>query len=373
MTKVLYIVSTLSRCGPTNQLFNIIKYLDRDRFEPYLITLSPEPKDSRWDDYKKLGVKLYSLNLSRFSGFFFSKNNVSKIVNEIKPDLIHTQGIRADSISSSLKSTLPKICTVRNFPQEDYVMTYGKLKGYLMVYQHVKAFRKLACCVGVSQAVEKNLKDKFDIIKTDSITNGVDTEIYLPAASEEKEKLREKHRIPQESNIWISSGHLSVRKDPIFLINQWKSNFANDLKNILLFIGDGDLHDECLSLASETNNIRVLGRVNNVSDFLQASDYFVSASKAEGLPNTVIEALACGLPVLLSNIGPHREIFDMDEKIGSLFTLNDEHMFSVGVAHILAQPKENISASALRLAKQRLSAKKMSDRYQELYFSHIKT
>src|SRR5690606_33791427 len=286
-----------------------------------------------WDDYKKLGVKLYSLNLSRFSGFFFSKNNVSKIVNEIKPDLIHTQGIRADSISSSLKSTLPKICTVRNFPQEDYVMTYGKLKGYLMVYQHVKAFRKLACCVGVSQVVEKNLKDKFDIIKTDSITNGVDTEIYLPAASEEKEKLREKHRIPQESNIWISSGHLSVRKDPIFLINQWKSNFANDLKNILLFIGDGDLHDECLSLASETNNIRVLGRVNNVSDFLQASDYFVSASKAEGLPNTVIEALACGLPVLLSNIGPHREIFDMDEKIGSLFTLNDEHMFSVGVAH----------------------------------------
>lgn len=373
MTKVLYIVSTLSRCGPTNQLFNIIKYLDRDRFEPYLITLSPEPKDSRWDDYKKLGVKLYSLNLSRFSGFFFSKNNVSKIVNEIKPDLIHTQGIRADSISSSLKSTLPKICTVRNFPQEDYVMTYGKLKGYLMVYQHVKAFRKLACCVGVSQAVEKNLKDKFDIIKTDSITNGVDTDIYLPAASEEKEKLREKHRIPQESNIWISSGHLSVRKDPIFLINQWKSNFANDLKNILLFIGDGDLHDECLSLASETNNIRVLGRVNNVSDFLQASDYFVSASKAEGLPNTVIEALACGLPVLLSNIGPHREIFDMDEKIGSLFTLNDEHMFSVGVAHILARPKENISAFALRLAKQRLSAKKMSDRYQELYFSHIKT
>ena len=47
MKKILYIVSTLERCGPTNQLSYIIKYLDKSKFEPMVLTLSPEPKEDR--------------------------------------------------------------------------------------------------------------------------------------------------------------------------------------------------------------------------------------------------------------------------------------------------------------------------------------
>src|SRR5690606_9558118 len=102
MKTILYIVSTLKRSGPTNQLFNIIIYLDRSVFEPVLITLSPEPEDSRWQDYQSLGVQMHSLNLSRLGGLFFAKSNLEKLIKKIQPDLIHTQGIRADFLISKL-------------------------------------------------------------------------------------------------------------------------------------------------------------------------------------------------------------------------------------------------------------------------------
>lgn len=107
MIKILYIVSTLKRCGPNNQLFNIINNLDETNFFPVVITLSPEPMDSRFDDYVKAGIEVHSLNLSRFSGVFFAKSKVRKLIDELRPDIIHTQGVRGDIIASQIKG-VPK-------------------------------------------------------------------------------------------------------------------------------------------------------------------------------------------------------------------------------------------------------------------------
>lgn len=370
MRKILYIVSRLKRSGPTNQLFNIIKYLKREGFEPHLLTLSPEGEDSRWEDYKSLGVSLYSLNLSRLSGFFLAKRRVADLVDLIKPDLIHTQGIRADVISSALDVDIPRLCTVRNFPQEDYAMTYGRLKGRVMFNRHINAMRKLDCCVGVSEAVEKNLNSFCGIENTSHILNGVDEECYFYAEDAEKNKIREKLSLPKDVVLWVSSGHLSSRKDPAFLIDSWKKYFPNDERNVLLFIGSGPLYDECKGLAANENNVIVQGYVNNVVEYLQAGDYFVSASKAEGLPNAVIEALACGLPVLLSDINPHSEIYDLNNNIGGLYKASCFFSFRDAVMDIARRSQPDMRKAALELVATQLSAARMSNSYQDLYYEY---
>src|SRR5690625_1499928 len=86
-------------------------------------------------------------------------------------------------------------------------------------------------------------------------------------------------------------------------------------------LGGGELQSACKALAGQTNNILIRGAVQNVTQYLQASDYFISCSKAEGLPMAVIEALACGLPCLLSDIRPHAEFFELSDSIGSLYAL----------------------------------------------------
>lgn len=74
MTKILYIVSTLKSTGPTNQLYNIVRYGDNQNYSYTILTLSPEPNDSKIDDFKKLGVRVDTLNLSRVKGVIKGKS-----------------------------------------------------------------------------------------------------------------------------------------------------------------------------------------------------------------------------------------------------------------------------------------------------------
>ncbi len=329
--------------------------------------MSPEPADSRWSDYEALGVQLYSLNLSRLSGVFVGKKQLGKLIDKIKPDLIHTQGIRGDVLSSGFLGNIPRICTIRNIPQKDYPMTYGKFVAGLMLWRHKRAMRKLTLCVGVSRAVSENLQQCFGLGNVSIVQNGVDTELYNPAENLEKEVLRKRLDLPQEGNLWISSGHLSARKDPLFLIDAWKRTDHGDQSNHLIFIGSGLLDQECRAAADGCANIHVLGRVANVADYLKACDYFVSASQAEDLPNAVLEAMACGLPVLLSDIGPHKEIVAMSEKSGLLFRLGDEKSFQEEFERICDDEREMRSSSALSLVNDSLSASIMSKNYQKIY------
>lgn len=371
MIKVLYIVSTLKRAGPTNQLYNIIKHLDRSKFEPHLVTLSPEPADSRWEDYKSLDVNLYALGMSRLGGLFFAERRVNEIATQIEPCLIHTQGIRGDIVSSRLTASLTKLATIRNFPQLDYSMTYGKLLSTLMLWQHTNAMRNLDVCVGVSEAVSANLSDNFSVHNTATVPNGVDTAIYRAVTADEKRDLRKKLGMDDGVETWVSSGHLSERKDPLLLIESWKEVFGKDRTKQLIFVGDGPQRMECESAGAGCSNILFAGRVENVSDYLGASDYFVSASKAEGLPNAVLEALACGVPVLLSDIGPHSEVVDMATDIGLLFETGSKESLQSALSELRQKDRRVQSRSALSLIEEKLSAQVMSESYQKIYLKLV--
>ncbi|MGY6563448.1 MAG: glycosyltransferase family 4 protein [Halomonadaceae bacterium] len=365
MIKILYVVSTLKRSGPTNQLFNILKYLDRSVFEPHVVTLSPELEDSRWNDYVTLEIGLESLCLSRIAGAFLAKHRLSGLVKKIKPDLVHTQGLRSDVLSAKLGG-FPNVATIRNFPQLDYPMTYGELQGRWMAYHHVKELKKIRKCIGVSEAVSENLSSQYSLSNVATIKNGVDTDIYHPVSPSFKVELRRRLGLPENRDVWISSGHLVARKSPLKLIDAWKSSSFFDDKH-LVFIGSGELYDQCRLEAKGRDNIHVVGRVNNVVEYLQASDFYISASQAEGLPNAVLEGLACGLPVVLSDIGPHREIWEMSKTVGKLFDLSSKPSLLKAIQDQYAENRLATETEALKLIRERLSAEVMSKQYQRVY------
>ena len=73
MMKILYVVSTLKRSGPVIVLSNIIKYLDKNRFEPIVLT-SPEPKESMKKYFENdLNTKVETLGLGRVQSLFVAK------------------------------------------------------------------------------------------------------------------------------------------------------------------------------------------------------------------------------------------------------------------------------------------------------------
>ena len=120
--------------------------------------------------------------------------------------------------------------------------------------------------------------------------------------------LRASLKISSHSKVFVASGGLIKRKNILWLIETWALLFNYDDDYHLLIIGDGELYKQCIQKSVLSDNIHILGAVNNVVDYLCLADYYISASIAEGLPNAALEALSCGLKLILSDISPHREI-----------------------------------------------------------------
>ena len=141
--RLLYIVSTLGRSGPTRQLYNLIKYLDRDIFEISVLTLSHDPKQNLRKKFEDLQINLIDLNLSRLGGLTVYKNKLESILQRIKPDAIHSQGFRSDWISSRIRTKTVRIATQRNYPLEDYPRLYSPVIGFAMAKLHCYALSRI--------------------------------------------------------------------------------------------------------------------------------------------------------------------------------------------------------------------------------------
>jgi len=360
---VVYVVSTLKKSGPTTQLFYILKHLDADEFRPVVLTLSPEPEDSDIARFRSLPVELDSLNLSRIEGVYQGPVRLRRRVKEYSPNVIHTQGIRADSLSAIFLRTMPTVATARNYPYDDYPAKYGK-KGYPMAWTHLRMYQQIDAVVACSNAIASAIGDHE--IQSAVIPNGVDCELFSPPNDESIDNLREELDLSLEKDVVVSVGALIPRKEPRTAIRGFLESSYSD-EAILLMLGDGFLSEECESLAADHDNVHLLGYVDDVASYLNASDLFLSASNSEGLPNSVMEAIASGLPVCLSDIGPHREIYDHDERIGKLFRTGDAAALSDCLDELATTNFEPRSRAARTLAVEEFSAEATSYQYQDLY------
>ena len=361
--KIAYIVSTLRTAGPTNQLLNIISNLDKRTFKPYVITLSPEPDESLIRSFEDLNIDIYSLHLSRIMGLISGKRKLKKLVREIQPDIIHSQGIRPDLMVSSIHN-IPKIATIRNYPFDDNPSKFGKFKGGIMARTHFKTIEKGDHVIACS----KSLAERFDEIhnlQMSCIQNGVDTNKFFPLEKNKKNMLRKKLGLPANSFVCLTSGGLIQRKNTESLITGFQK--ANQTDSILLIAGDGPERAKLNELANKNNSIRFLNSIPNVNEYLQASDLFISASFAEGLPNSVLEAMACGLPVVLSDIGSHKELIPEGLSYDVFFNPTDTDQLAELINQFPLADQIKVSNQILEYCVANFSAKAMSGKYQKLY------
>jgi glycosyltransferase involved in cell wall biosynthesis len=109
----------------------------------------------------------------------------------------------------------------------------------------------------------------------------------------------------------VSVGRLIARKNPAALLEAFGR--LSDSKASLVYVGDGDLKQSLLDRARRLglkNNLLITGLVgrDDVYRYVSQGDVGVATSRGEGLPIAVLEMMACGRPVILSDIPPHREI-----------------------------------------------------------------
>lgn len=167
------------------------------------------------------------------------------------------------------------------------------------------------------------------------IPNSVDTNRFLTVEPEQKILLRKKLNLPQSATIAIYTGRLVSYKGLPLLLRIW-NEICRKYENVLLILaGTGgldihnceeELHTYVKSEGME-EQIRFTGVIRNVPEYLQASDLFVFPTEDDAFPSSIVEAMACGLPVVATPVGAIKDIIT-DGKTGLLIQPgNAEQLF----------------------------------------------
>jgi glycosyltransferase EpsD len=140
---------------------------------------------------------------------------------------------------------------------------------------------------------------------------GVDTERFKPINTMEKLKQREKQGYKEKDFLLFYAAEFNKNKNQQFLIKAL-AEIKDSIPNAkLLLAGEGVLQDYCRKLATELgvdNMVEFLGYRNDIVNLLPMCDVAVASSLREGLPVNIMEAMACGLPVVATENRGHSEL-----------------------------------------------------------------
>ena len=167
----------------------------------------------------------------------------------------------------------------------------------------------------------------------------------------EREKLRESLGLKDSDFVIIYPAELSVTKRQTWLINSISDFLKSNPKVHLLLPGRDSLHGECQNLAFENgieNQIHFLGYRKDIFKLLNISNLSISASKREGLPVNIMEAMFVGLPIVASNCRGNRDLVK-DGVNGFLVDLDDSKRFEECVRTIYLENSDRFSKESKKL------------------------
>jgi len=233
---------------------------------------------------------------------------------------------------------------------------------------YINTLKMLDKIISVSEDLKQKMVNSFGILeeKINVITNGVDLSKF-PLM--DKLEARQMLNLAYDEKIGVCVARLSHEKNLGILIEAMSQ--LNDMKLKIYILGDGPLKNHLNSLIEKYN---VRGRVilagaiphDKIFKWLNAADFFCLPSLREGCPVVIHEALACGLPVLSTNVGAIPDLIK-DEKYGLLCDPDDIEGFTnvINRALIMNWGRENISNYGRQFTWDEV-AKKTVDIYREL-------
>ena len=155
---------------------------------------------------------------------------------------------------------------------------------------------------------KKHLKAK-KTVKVNGV--GYNSDKFFRISDDEKRKLRSEKGFSQEETLLIYVAEMNENKNQSMLIRAMKILTEDGGNYRLLIVGADNISGKYVSLASElgvSERVDFLGHREDVCTLVQLSDIAVGSSLREGLPVNVMEAMACGLPVVLSDNRGHRAL-----------------------------------------------------------------
>jgi glycosyltransferase involved in cell wall biosynthesis len=221
-------------------------------------------------------------------------------------DIIHVQ--RIDHAIPFVFMNKPVICTLHGKASEQALDKHG-----IIIYNSIKIIERVVLsridfAIAVSSEIEHFYTHKFPWIsdKIMVINNGVDTEVFKPV---DKSIIRKKFGFDQHEKIILYTGRFHKEKNLNLLISSFDYLInSGKFPARLVLVGEGETSDQILDLIREKNlesNVSILKPVadTEVPEIIGCADVLGLSSITEGFPLVILQALACDIPVVSTDVG----------------------------------------------------------------------
>jgi glycosyltransferase involved in cell wall biosynthesis/protein-tyrosine-phosphatase len=243
-----------------------------------------------------------------------------------------------------------------------------KFSGYEMLERAALRFRADAV-IAVSGHIAHELRHSRLVLPLVEIHNGLDFDNVAPRRS--RELVRQELRIDADAFVIGTVGRLTPVKDQATLLYAAQAARSQHPNLAVLVVGDGPLRHKLRALAADLgidDACVFTGSRTDVYDLIAAADVFVLSSLSEGIPMSILEAMALGVPVVATAVGGVPEIFD-EQCTGHLVPAGDHEAIA---AACLQLARDGISrqwmvARARRAARQRFSIDRSGQALADIY------
>ena len=204
----------------------------------------------------------------------------------------------------------------------------------------------------------------FDRSRVRVIYNGCDVDTL--AASADRTKLRRELDLSRDTLVVSLVGEVGWRKGQEILLEAASHLRSDHPDAVFVIAGEGDGEEELKArsrrLGLDDGMVRFLGFRDDVADVLAGSDILVLPSRQEGFPNTLLEGMALGLPVVASAVDGIPELV-VDGETGALVPVDDEKAFTRAVARLLTDVplRRTWGEAGCRRVRQNFTTQKMAD------------
>jgi L-malate glycosyltransferase len=209
---------------------------------------------------------------------------------------------------------------------------------------------------GVSEALVSHLRDKLNRGGIEVVPNGVDTEVFRPAASPSARlAFRSRHGISQDAFVVGTLGRLDPVKRQSDLIDAVAVARRRGARIHAVIAGAGPLRNDLEARAAGLGGVLLIGAIDDPAGFLAGIDAFALPSAYEAAPLVLLEALASGIPAVATAVGGIPEIVGSAGTAAVLVPPCDPDALGAALSQIAAEPgfRARLAASGRQRAIER--------------------
>jgi len=302
--KIIHIITGLNDGGAEHTLFKICKY---DTLNKHIV-ISLTGHGKYFFLLKKLGIKVYNLDANFFSiyKFFF----LIRLLRFLKPNLVQTWLVHADFIGG----IAARLAGIKNVVWNIRYSNLERGKAKLTTVLIIKILSKLSFLIPkliviVSKRAKKIYEMKgYDKKKLVFIPNGYDLS-SLTINEPKKNFFHRKYNIKKKVPLIGNVARYDPKKDHSNLINALSLIRSKNIDFFCVLVGS-NIDQNNIELVSQikrlklSNYVKLYGQNKNIAEVMNGLDVYIqSSSYGEGFPNVVAEAMACGTPCVVTDVG----------------------------------------------------------------------